>query len=98
MALQHVRGPDLQAWRALPAPFAATRSKRAAERERTDGHGHGMSRNRTPKTEEGLPHDGDRREKQPYAREVEEYSGEGVAHPPPERPEGGNDPARRRRR
>ncbi len=42
----------------------------AAERERTEGHGHGMSRNRTPKNECGLPHDADRDGKQPYAREI----------------------------
>jgi hypothetical protein len=62
----------------------APRAHAAAERERTQGHGHGMGRNRTPKTERGLPHDGDRGEKQPYASEVEDYSGGGVVHPPEE--------------
>lgn len=45
------------------------------------GHGHGMSRNRTPKGD-NLPHDRRRDDKQPYAGEVEDYTGEGVTFPP----------------
>jgi hypothetical protein len=44
--------------------------------EHETGHGHGMSRNRTPKSDQGLPHEDKRDEKQPYSREVEEYSGQ----------------------
>ncbi len=51
-------------------------------------HGHGMSRNRTPKGE-NLPHDSPREDKQPYAREVEEYNGDGVTRAPQEKT--GND-------
>ncbi len=54
------------------------------------GHGHGMSRNRTPQGE-NLPHDSAREDKQPYAREVEDYSGEGVASPPREQTENDDD-------
>jgi hypothetical protein len=50
------------------------------------GHGHGMSRNRTPKRD-NLPHDGKRDDKQPYAREVEDYTGEGVTSPPQDKGE-----------
>ena len=42
--------------------------------EQAQGHGHGMSGNRTPKSDTGLPHDDKRDDKQPYSREVEEYS------------------------
>jgi hypothetical protein len=62
----------------------AARTQAAAERERTHGHGHGMSRNRTPSKESGLPHDSGRDEKQPYCREVEDYSDDGAAHGPRE--------------
>ncbi|MGO9421095.1 hypothetical protein [Roseiarcus sp.] len=62
----------------------AARAQAAAERERTHGHGHGMSRNRTPSKESGLPHDSGREEKQPYSREVEDYSDDGAAHGPRE--------------
>lgn len=48
------------------------------------GHGHGMSRNRTPKGE-NLPHDSPREDKQPYAREVEEYNGDGATRAPREK-------------
>ena len=41
-----------------------------------------MSRNRTPKDTAGLPHEEGRDRNQPYAREVEEYSGGGVTPPP----------------
>ena len=44
------------------------------------GHGHGMSLNRTPKGE-NLPHERPREDNQPYAREVEEYSGDVVMSP-----------------
>ena len=63
----------------------AARAEFAGERERTQGHGHGMARNRAPKTDRGLPHDNSGREGgQPYAREVEDYSGGGVTRQPDE--------------
>lgn len=34
-----------------------------------------------------LPHEGERDDKQPYAREVEEYSGQSVTHSPTEKSE-----------
>ena len=43
-----------------------------------------MSRNRTPKGE-NLPHDSPREDKQPYAREVEEYNGDGATRAPREK-------------
>jgi hypothetical protein len=102
MAFEHVHVPHLPASPPTPAPIGrlplGPRARRAAERERTDGHGHGMSRNRTPKDDGGLPHDSDRGGKQPYSREVEEYSGEGVARPPRDETERRDEPARPRRR
>ena len=62
-------------------PLGAARAHVSAERER-DGHGHGMSENRKPKRERSLPYDDKRDDKQPYAGEVEDYSGGGVANPP----------------
>ena len=62
--------------------WAAAHAHVGAERERTSGHGHGMSKNRTPKGESGLPHDDKRDDKQPYAAEVEDYSGDGATTPP----------------
>lgn len=61
-------------------------SDRATEERnpKDPGHGHGMSRNRTPKGE-NLPHDSPREDKQPYAREAEEYRGRGVTKPPREK-------------
>lgn len=47
----------------------------APEEERTRGHGHGMARNRVPAKERGLPHDRDHDQKQPYAGELDDYSG-----------------------
>lgn len=48
-----------------------------------EGHGHGMSRNRVPKDNKGLPHEEKRDATQPYAREVDDYSG-GAARAPEE--------------
>lgn len=62
--------------------WAAAHAHVGAERERTSGHGHGMSKNRTPKGDSGLPHDDKRDDKQPYAAEVEDYSGDGATTPP----------------
>jgi hypothetical protein len=61
-------------------------SGRATEKRgsKEEGHGHGMSRNRAPRGA-SLPHDGSREDKQPYAREVEDYSGAGVTNPPREK-------------
>ncbi len=84
MAFEHVRGHSYPSAPPLPPLVVDSRKQRGAERERSGGHGHGMSRNRTPKSDAGLPHGADRTERQPYAREVEDYSGEGVAHPPEE--------------
>ena len=55
----------------------------AGRGRKQQGHGHGMSRNRTPKGD-NLPHDSGRDDKQPYAREVEEYGGDGPASAPEE--------------
>ena len=70
-----------------PEPIS-TSPKAFARRMAEDapGHGHGMSRNRTPKSDKGLPHDEKRDEKQPYSREVEDYSG-GVTQTPESRTE-----------
>jgi hypothetical protein len=54
------------------------------ESERPPGKGHGMSRNRQPKRNERLPHDGERGDKQPYAHEVEDYAGERGKPPIPQ--------------
>ena len=50
--------------------------------QRTQEHEHGISPNRAPKNDEGLPHNGDGGHKQPYSREAQEYSGDAVTHPP----------------
>ena len=56
---------------------------KAPEEERTRGHGHGISRNRAPADGRGLPHDSEREHKQPYARELDDYSG-AAGHAPDE--------------
>ena len=53
------------------------------EEESARGEGHGISRNRAPADERGLPREGEREQKQPYAGELDDYSG-GSASPPDE--------------
>ncbi len=74
--------PSSTAWAAKS--WAATR---AAGGDPEQGHGHGISRNRVPKDNPSLPHEPERDDKQPYAREVEDYSGGGVTRSPQEQAE-----------
>jgi hypothetical protein len=66
-------------------PSAAAPAQVSAEREQESGHGHGVSENRKPKGR-GLPHDDKREGAQPYAREVDDYSGDAAVKPPTEQP------------
>ncbi len=65
-------------------PMSSPASQNVPARRMVEGeseHGHGMSRNRTPKNDAGLPHDDKRDQKQPYSREVEDYSGDTTRAP-----------------
>ncbi len=59
-------------------------SQAIGESDRPPGEGHGMSRNREPKRNKGLPHDRAGSERQPYSREVEDYSGDRGEPPVPQ--------------
>ncbi|RBP03755.1 hypothetical protein DFR50_1422 [Roseiarcus fermentans] len=72
---------------------AARREADARDEAAKPEREHGMSRNREPRRNPVLPHEGEREKTQPYSREVEDYSGQGVTKPPRDQSDDARPPA-----
>lgn len=79
----------------FPRPLGRDEGKQPGPAGPVHERGHGMARNREPRQNAGLPHEGEREKSQPYSGEVEDYSGGSVTRTPEDQTDGGSDDSHR---